>query len=247
MKLLLPENKNGTEESGSFEQISLTSSREDPLQRILPKVKFDCTGLKEGYYPDVDFDCEVFHYCKTNGFRFTFVCPPKQRFNQRHMTCDFDPPGVKTCGKSSNDETSNSEQSRDYIALQSNNATMKESVDYKEKNALQEPSLSSSSNEKTSGKTAFEHINDPYSEYASSSQNWDGKHLGSQPSSLVDNKSLMQYMKEVSEQRKNSFREPEPIKNDRSNATSIHHLNPQIICLLIGTGSKMIKITSPIN
>ena len=65
-------------------------SKEDPLQAILPKVKFVCKGRAEGYYADTDFDCEVFHYCKTSGFRFTFVCPPKSKFNQKQMTCDYE-------------------------------------------------------------------------------------------------------------------------------------------------------------
>ena len=69
---------------------SLSSKETDPLQLILPKVKFICKGRSEGYYADVDFDCEVFHYCKTNGFRFTFVCPPNSKFNQKQMTCDYE-------------------------------------------------------------------------------------------------------------------------------------------------------------
>jgi hypothetical protein len=36
---------------------------DDPLQKILPKVKFNCKGKPEGYYADNDF-CELFHYCK---------------------------------------------------------------------------------------------------------------------------------------------------------------------------------------
>lgn len=35
-------------------------TNEDPLQKILPKVKFDCKDRKEGYYADPDFNCEVF-------------------------------------------------------------------------------------------------------------------------------------------------------------------------------------------
>ncbi|KAI1280306.1 Hypoxanthine-guanine phosphoribosyltransferase [Halotydeus destructor] len=69
---------------------SSVHTTEDPLQSILPKVKFNCKGRAEGYYADTDFDCEVFHYCKTNGFRFTFICPPKSKFNQKQMTCDYD-------------------------------------------------------------------------------------------------------------------------------------------------------------
>ena len=35
----------------------------DPLQKILPKIQFNCKGKSEGYYADNEF-CEVFHYCK---------------------------------------------------------------------------------------------------------------------------------------------------------------------------------------
>ncbi|XP_023230621.1 uncharacterized protein LOC111630709 [Centruroides sculpturatus] len=71
--------------------------KEDKLTQILPHVTFDCGGRTEGYYADIQFDCEVFHYCKPNGERFTFVCPPKSRFNQKHMICDYDRYGMKLC------------------------------------------------------------------------------------------------------------------------------------------------------
>ncbi|XP_025018532.1 flocculation protein FLO11-like isoform X2 [Tetranychus urticae] len=81
----------------------VNNGREDPLQKILPKVRFNCSGRPESYYADPDFNCEVFHYCKTNGFRFTFVCPPRSQFNQKHMTCDYDKPGDALCSKPSNE------------------------------------------------------------------------------------------------------------------------------------------------
>ena len=85
---------------------SSSSVKEDPLQSILPKVTFVCKGKSEGYYADTDFDCEVFHYCKTNGFRFTFVCPRGSKFNQRQMTCDYDAKH-NVCSSSSDDDNNN--------------------------------------------------------------------------------------------------------------------------------------------
>ena len=61
-------NSNDNEQRQLQQQLQ---TNEDPLMRILPKVKFNCEGRKEGYYSDPDFNCEVFHYCKSNGFRFT--------------------------------------------------------------------------------------------------------------------------------------------------------------------------------
>ncbi|KAG8184234.1 hypothetical protein JTE90_013210 [Oedothorax gibbosus] len=66
---------------------SSTQSPEALLQSILPKVTFDCSG-KTGYFPDIQFHCEVFHYCKSDGGRTTFACPHKSIFNQLSMVCE---------------------------------------------------------------------------------------------------------------------------------------------------------------
>ena len=78
-------------------------------------MRFNCTGRPESYYADPDFNCEVFHYCKTNGFRFTFICPPKSQFNQKQMTCDYDKPGDNLCSDNLNSVAANNTVSLDDI------------------------------------------------------------------------------------------------------------------------------------
>ncbi|XP_018496431.1 mucin-5AC-like [Galendromus occidentalis] len=74
----------------------------DPLQKLLPYITFDCHGRLEGYYADLQFGCEVFHYCKKEGKRFSFICPPNSTFNQKLMICDYDKIAKDTCVDSPN-------------------------------------------------------------------------------------------------------------------------------------------------
>ncbi|XP_077548702.1 uncharacterized protein LOC144162066 [Haemaphysalis longicornis] len=69
--------------------------RGSPL--LLPDVKFGCQGRATGYYADVELKCSVFHYCGPQGDRYSFVCPPKSTFNQRLLSCDYDPAAVGLC------------------------------------------------------------------------------------------------------------------------------------------------------
>ncbi|XP_054719141.1 uncharacterized protein LOC129228485 [Uloborus diversus] len=59
----------------------------EALKKVLPLVTFDCRR-KTGYFPDAKFSCEVFHYCKPDGTRNTFHCPPHSLFNQLTMVCE---------------------------------------------------------------------------------------------------------------------------------------------------------------
>ncbi|XP_022648708.1 mucin-17-like isoform X3 [Varroa destructor] len=89
-------------DTSSFEDRSdadplMARPKEDPLQKLLPYITFDCFGRLEGYYADLQFGCEVFHYCKKEGKRFSFICPPNSTFNQRLMICDYDKTAKETC------------------------------------------------------------------------------------------------------------------------------------------------------
>lgn len=44
---------------------SVTSTTADPLDAILPRIKFSCKNRSEAYYSDLDF-CDIFHYCKVS-------------------------------------------------------------------------------------------------------------------------------------------------------------------------------------
>uniref|UniRef100_T1IK24 Chitin-binding type-2 domain-containing protein n=1 Tax=Strigamia maritima TaxID=126957 RepID=T1IK24_STRMM len=74
-----------------IKEMDAEKEHEKKLSDILPLVTFDCHDISEGYYADVAFQCEVFHYCgKPSGKRFTFFCPPGSRFNQMHLICDYE-------------------------------------------------------------------------------------------------------------------------------------------------------------
>ncbi|GFY66061.1 chitin-binding type-2 domain-containing protein [Trichonephila inaurata madagascariensis] len=65
----------------------LPTETPEAVKKLLPQVTFDCKG-KTGYFPDSKFDCEVFHYCKPDGTRNTFLCPTNSLFNQLSMVCE---------------------------------------------------------------------------------------------------------------------------------------------------------------
>lgn len=65
----------------------ISNEESEALRKVLPLVTFDCIG-KTGYFPDSKFNCEVFHYCQTDGSRNTFHCPSHQLFNQLSMVCE---------------------------------------------------------------------------------------------------------------------------------------------------------------
>ncbi|GIY45600.1 chitin-binding type-2 domain-containing protein [Caerostris extrusa] len=79
----------------------LPTETPEALKKLLPQVTFDCKG-KTGYFPDSKFNCEVFHYCKPDGTRNTFLCPPQSLFNQLSMVCEEKSPiNSKICKEGS--------------------------------------------------------------------------------------------------------------------------------------------------
>lgn len=54
----------------------------------LERIQFNCSERSEGYYADVEQECKVFHYCKSNGLKFSFRCPGESLFNQEQLSCD---------------------------------------------------------------------------------------------------------------------------------------------------------------
>lgn len=75
------------------------------VNKILSSIRFECATKSEGYYADVDFQCQVFHYCKQNLLKFTFTCPTGSIFNQKELTCErslnLDDP-LQVCQQSEN-------------------------------------------------------------------------------------------------------------------------------------------------
>lgn len=80
-----------------------SNSRYRSIKRLLSEIRFNCTNRNEGYYSDSDFDCKVFHYCKKNGVKFTFICPGNAVFSQEELTCDSTVRDAESACRSSED------------------------------------------------------------------------------------------------------------------------------------------------
>ncbi|XP_034234061.1 vegetative cell wall protein gp1-like [Thrips palmi] len=53
----------------------------------IPASSFSCVGRHNGYYADVETDCQVYHMCLDRQ-QFSYQCPNTTRFQQRMMICD---------------------------------------------------------------------------------------------------------------------------------------------------------------
>ncbi|KAK3919380.1 U-scoloptoxin(01)-Cw1a [Frankliniella fusca] len=53
----------------------------------IPATSFSCVGRHNGYYADVETDCQVYHMCLDRQ-QFSYACPNTTRFQQRMMVCD---------------------------------------------------------------------------------------------------------------------------------------------------------------
>eukprot|EP00096_Caligus_rogercresseyi_P015481 TRINITY_DN7912_c0_g1_i1.p1 TRINITY_DN7912_c0_g1~~TRINITY_DN7912_c0_g1_i1.p1 ORF type:complete len:389 (-),score=79.45 TRINITY_DN7912_c0_g1_i1:11-1177(-) len=60
-----------------------------PFQFRIPRTSFTCKSRAPGYYADVEASCEVYHMCTERGGKQSFLCPPRTRFNQKTLVCDF--------------------------------------------------------------------------------------------------------------------------------------------------------------
>ncbi|KAK3882302.1 hypothetical protein Pcinc_013295 [Petrolisthes cinctipes] len=59
------------------------------LREIPHTIKFSCGDKEVGYYADVEYDCQVYHVCREDRQRVTFLCPNGTIFNQRILACDW--------------------------------------------------------------------------------------------------------------------------------------------------------------
>ncbi|XP_054278115.1 transcription factor SPT20 homolog [Macrosteles quadrilineatus] len=82
-----------------LEELEEEKEEPDRLTLLLPQSKFDCHGLKTGYYADEGLNCEVFHYCQDNA-RHSWICPEGFLFHQVHLIC-MPPSSDNICQQSS--------------------------------------------------------------------------------------------------------------------------------------------------
>jgi len=61
-----------------------------PTYNAVPDdVGFNCEGQLPGYYADVDFQCQVWHWCTPQNVMYSFLCPNQTVFNQQYRVCDW--------------------------------------------------------------------------------------------------------------------------------------------------------------
>ncbi|KAH8278583.1 hypothetical protein KR018_005541, partial [Drosophila ironensis] len=59
-----------------------------PIYPRIPKTSFSCRSYGNGYFADMETDCQVFHICE-EGRKISFLCPNGTIFQQSELTCDW--------------------------------------------------------------------------------------------------------------------------------------------------------------
>ncbi|XP_017856080.1 PREDICTED: probable serine/threonine-protein kinase nek3 [Drosophila arizonae] len=59
-----------------------------PIYPRIPKTTFSCRSYGNGYFADMETDCQVFHICE-EGRKISFLCPNGTIFQQSELTCDW--------------------------------------------------------------------------------------------------------------------------------------------------------------
>ncbi|CAD6995669.1 unnamed protein product [Ceratitis capitata] len=59
-----------------------------PIYPRIPKTTFSCRSFGNGYFADMETDCQVFHICE-EGRKISFLCPNGTIFQQSELTCDW--------------------------------------------------------------------------------------------------------------------------------------------------------------
>ncbi|XP_018801255.1 PREDICTED: probable serine/threonine-protein kinase nek3 [Bactrocera latifrons] len=59
-----------------------------PIYPRIPKTTFSCRSFGNGYFADMETDCQVFHICE-DGRKISFLCPNGTIFQQSELTCDW--------------------------------------------------------------------------------------------------------------------------------------------------------------
>uniref|UniRef100_A0A1B0CP11 Chitin-binding type-2 domain-containing protein n=2 Tax=Lutzomyia longipalpis TaxID=7200 RepID=A0A1B0CP11_LUTLO len=59
-----------------------------PVLPGIPKTTFNCKSVGNGYFADLDTECQVFHICD-DGRKISFLCPNGTIFRQTDLICDW--------------------------------------------------------------------------------------------------------------------------------------------------------------
>ncbi|XP_050738060.1 uncharacterized protein LOC127009238 [Eriocheir sinensis] len=60
-----------------------------PIFAIVPSTSFSCSEKLPGFYADGEAQCQVWHYCKTDGLKESFLCPNGTIYNQDNRVCEW--------------------------------------------------------------------------------------------------------------------------------------------------------------
>ncbi|XP_071524853.1 uncharacterized protein [Panulirus ornatus] len=60
-----------------------------PVHAIIPSTGFSCSDKLPGFYVDEKANCQVWHYCKTDGLKESFLCPNGTIYNQANRVCEW--------------------------------------------------------------------------------------------------------------------------------------------------------------
>ncbi|KAK8402509.1 hypothetical protein O3P69_000736 [Scylla paramamosain] len=63
--------------------------RDYPVFSIVPSTSFSCSDKLPGFYADGEANCQVWHYCKTDGLKESFLCPNGTIYNQENRVCEW--------------------------------------------------------------------------------------------------------------------------------------------------------------
>ncbi|XP_076309599.1 U-scoloptoxin(01)-Cw1a-like [Tachypleus tridentatus] len=67
-----------------------TTDQDFPRFNSIPRdLTFSCEDRISGYYADPQTDCQVWHWCTSSGYKYSFLCPNETRFNQQYRVCDW--------------------------------------------------------------------------------------------------------------------------------------------------------------
>lgn len=60
-----------------------------PTLDSIPRTSFSCADKLPGFYADEEAGCQVWHYCKTDGLKESFLCPNGTIYNQANRVCEW--------------------------------------------------------------------------------------------------------------------------------------------------------------
>ncbi|XP_018017463.1 uncharacterized protein LOC108674075 isoform X2 [Hyalella azteca] len=75
--------------SNNVNTIPGTPGTDYPTLAGIPKTGFTCADKLPGFYADEEARCQVWHYCKTDGFKESFLCPNGTVYNQANRVCEW--------------------------------------------------------------------------------------------------------------------------------------------------------------